>query len=307
MGHCRASVLVPLLAVLVLYSPVAGDVTFSLFDGRGLGGWTAVHGAKFSVKDSVLRLDGGMGWLRTEYRFRDFVLSLEWRALEKKHDSGIFFRAPLDGKPWPRGYQVNLREDEIGKLVGVDGAGGPTPPSVKALGEWNRFELTVRGKGASLIINGVEAWRTEALEERDGFIGFQAEEHPFEFRNIEVTELGYTGLTEVGEGGEWKHLKVVGAGKWTARPGGLLVNSGEGGGWIGTREPDWSDFTVKLEYKVPKDGNSGVFLRHPLEGNPAYEGLEIQIIDDDTKRWRLEAFQLSGALYHAVPPSMRAT
>ncbi|HVR76028.1 MAG TPA: DUF1080 domain-containing protein, partial [Planctomycetota bacterium] len=47
--------------------------------------------------------------------------------------------------------------------------------------------------------------------------------------------------------------------------------------------------------------------RHPLEGNPAYEGLEIQIIDDDTKRWRLEAFQLSGALYHAVPPSMRAT
>src|SRR5688572_33082544 len=120
MGHCRVSVLFPLVATLVLQATLAGDVKLSLFDGRGLGGWTAVHGAKFSVKDSVLRLDGGMGWLRTEHRFRDFVLSLEWRALAKKHDSGIFFRAPLDGKPWPSGYPVNLLEDQIGTLVGAD-------------------------------------------------------------------------------------------------------------------------------------------------------------------------------------------
>ena len=35
---------------------------------------------------------------------------------------------------------------------------------------------------------------------------------------------------------------------------------------------------VLLEYRMPKMGNSGVALRSPLKGNPAYAGMEIQLI-----------------------------
>jgi hypothetical protein len=295
------------LAACCARSAARADVTFPLFDGQSLSGWTLVHDARFSVKDGALNLDGGMGWLRTDHRYRDFTLSVEWRALGDAYDSGFFFRAPLDGKPWPKGYQVNLRHDEVGKLVGVDGAGGPTQASVKPRGEWNRFELTVKGKEASLKINGADAWKTQALEERDGFIGIQAEVHKFQFRSFQLTEIGYTDLSEGLSGGKGKHLVVRGAGTWEAKPGGLLVNSGEGGGWLGTLNPEWSDFSVKLEYKVPKDGNSGVFLRCPLQGNPAYEGLEVQVIDDDATRWQLREWQHTGAIYGVVPPSRRAT
>jgi hypothetical protein len=60
-------------------------------------------------------------------------------------------------------------------------------------GEWNRFELTVKGAAASLKVNGKPAWQIEGLEEPSGFIAIQAEVPgggQFLFRNIRITELG---------------------------------------------------------------------------------------------------------------------
>ena len=64
----------------------------SLFNGKDLTGWTAVHDVTFEVKDGNLRLVKGMGWLRTEKEYGDFILEFEWRALEEKYDSGMFLR-----------------------------------------------------------------------------------------------------------------------------------------------------------------------------------------------------------------------
>jgi hypothetical protein len=309
----RAAILRGALVACLAQSGLAGraflcaDVPQDLFDGTSLAGWSLVHDAQFSVKDGKLCLDGGNGWLRTNQRFRDFALTFEWRALGPSYDSGLFFRAGLDGKPWPPGYQVNLRHDEVGNLVGVKGAGGPTPASVKPQGEWNRFDLRVEGKRAALQINGVDAWKTEALEERDGFIGIQAEVHRFEFRGFHVVELGYTDLAEGWNGTTGKHLAPHGAGTWELRKDGVLANSGEAGGWIGTKTADWADFSVKLDFRLPRDANSGLFIRSPAEGNPTYDGIEVQLVDDDTTRWQLRPEQHSGALYGAIAPSRRAT
>src|SRR4051794_18038909 len=57
---------------------------------------------------------------------------------------------------------------------------------------------------------------------------------------------------------------------WRAENG-LLVCEGGGGGWLST-DKQYSDFELELEYRVPPDGNSGVFLRAPHEGDPAYTG-----------------------------------
>jgi hypothetical protein len=94
--------------------------------------------------------------------------------------------------------------------------------------------------------------------------------------------------------------------RWGADKGLLFVEGG-GGGWLMT-EKEYGDFEVRLEYKVPKGGNSGVALRAPLMGDPAYQGMEIQILDDYADQYKnLRPTQYTGSIYDVVPPSKRVT
>jgi hypothetical protein len=103
----------------------------------------------------------------------------------------------------------------------------------------------------------------------------------------------------VNEGGNLK--------RWGAEDG-LLFTKGGGGGWLMT-EKEYGDFELRLEFRLPEKGNSGVALRSPLKGDPAYVGMEIQILDDP---WYKEHFkglrptQLTGSIYDVVPPSTEA-
>jgi hypothetical protein len=94
---------------------------------------------------------------------------------------------------------------------------------------------------------------------------------------------------------------------WGAENGLLYVN-GSGGGWLMT-EAEYGNFELQLEYKLPEKGNSGVALRAPLEGNPAYQGMEIQILDDPWYKENLKGLkptQLTGSIYGVVPPAKNA-
>jgi hypothetical protein len=87
---------------------------------------------------------------------------------------------------------------------------------------------------------------------------------------------------------------------WGADKGVLYVKGG-GGGWLMT-EKEFGDFELRLEYKMPKGGNSGVALRSPLKGDPAYAGMEIQLLDDEGHKG-LKPWQHTGSIYGVVPPS----
>jgi hypothetical protein len=96
---------------------------------------------------------------------------------------------------------------------------------------------------------------------------------------------------------------------WKAEDG-LLVVDGKGGGWLMT-EREYADFELRLEFKMPKQGNSGVALRAPFEKGkrPSHDGMEIQLLDDV---WHKENYkglkptQLTGSIYDVVPPSKDA-
>jgi len=89
--------------------------------------------------------------------------------------------------------------------------------------------------------------------------------------------------------------------------GGILRTEGEDGGWLATLR-QYDDFMLSLEFRVSPGGNSGVFIRTPLEGDPAYAGMEIQILDDDAERWRdLQPYQYAGSIYDVQAPSERAS
>jgi hypothetical protein len=87
---------------------------------------------------------------------------------------------------------------------------------------------------------------------------------------------------------------------------GLLYCSGGGGGWLSTAD-EYANFEIELEFRVPPGGNSGVFLRAPHEGNPAYAGLEIQILDDRSSQYStIKPWQHCGSLYDVEPPRTEA-
>jgi hypothetical protein len=70
---------------------------------------------------------------------------------------------------------------------------------------------------------------------------------------------------------------------------------------------DYRDFHLKLDFRIARMANSGVFLRASREGgNPAFSGCEIQILDDfnweKVTGTRLKPWQFTGSLYGAVPP-----
>ena len=87
---------------------------------------------------------------------------------------------------------------------------------------------------------------------------------------------------------------------WSADKGAIICEGG-GGGWLLTTR-EFGDFDLQLEYKMPKGGNSGVALRAPNDGkDPAYHGMEIQLIDDEGWPGKLESWQHTGSIYNVVP------
>ena len=105
---------------------------------------------------------------------------------------------------------------------------------------------------------------------------------------------------QVNQGG---NIKV-----WGAENGILYVN-GAGGGWLMT-DKEYTDFELRLEFKLPEKGNSGVALRSALTGNPAHDAMEIQILDNEWHKINykgLKPTQLTGSIYGVVPPSKDVT
>jgi hypothetical protein len=187
-----ASVLFSLLALnvsVVAAEPDPGKWQ-SLFNGQDLKGWAPVHDVSFEVKDGNLHLVKGMGWLRTEKEFKDFVLEFEWRALEEQYDSGMFVRAGLAGKPWPTdGWQLNLRYNQLGALVKGYKTVVPAETPKAPVNKWVKFRVEVRGSKIKLIVDGEDAWESDKLDAQRGYIGIQAENKAFDFRNIRILEL----------------------------------------------------------------------------------------------------------------------
>ncbi len=161
----------------------------SLFNGVDLAGWVPMHDVKFEARDGVLRLVKGTGWLRTEKEYGDFLLEAEIRPNVERYDSGLFFRAGLEGKPWPtEGWQVNCRRDLWGALMkGFSRLIASPVEGPDVDGEtWSRFRLEARGVRAMLDIDGKRIWETDKIDRPKGYLGIQVEERSFDFRKLRV-------------------------------------------------------------------------------------------------------------------------
>lgn len=67
---------------------------------------------------------------------------------------------------------------------------------------------------------------------------------------------------------------------------------------------EYGDFVLKLETKITRGSNGGIGLRFPPEGDPAYKGMEIQVVDDEVYyRGSSQPQQRTGSIYDEIAPS----
>jgi hypothetical protein len=84
---------------------------------------------------------------------------------------------------------------------------------------------------------------------------------------------------------------VVEDGKIVCKPGGNLYT-----------EKEYSDFTLRFEFKLTGGANNGLGIRTRPGVNAAYDGMELQILDNTADKYKdLEPYQYHGSVYGILP------
>ena len=154
-----------------------------LFDGKTTAGWHGYNMKIFpdcwAIEDESLTMNSKGSQedqdIITNKKYRDFVLSLEYK-LTKAANSGIIFQVEEDPKykfPYETGpeFQVIDHENWPDKLEDwqMNGANYAMYPPVakpyKALGEWNQLFLMVKGNMVTQMLNGVVVVKYEKNSE----------------------------------------------------------------------------------------------------------------------------------------------
>ena len=101
---------------------------------------------------------------------------------------------------------------------------------------------------------------------------------------------------------EWNDLaRPAAKGVTWAVKDGVLTPGKIRGTWL-VSEKEYADFVLEFEIKLTEVGNSGVALRAPMKGDPAFDGMELQVAD---LRYNTKAkdSELTGGIYRAIAPT----
>jgi hypothetical protein len=115
-----------------------------------------------------------------------------------------------------------------------------------------------------------------------------------------AAEPGFTPLFDGRSLNGWTLVRGKGPGYVVEN--GILVCPADGGGNLLTTK-EYANFVLRLEFRLTEGANNGVGIRAPLEGDAAYQGMEIQVLDDGADRYKgwLKPAQHHGSIYDVVP------
>jgi len=254
--------------------------------------------------------------LATVRDYEDFELLVDWKIIHPHGDSGIYLR----GTP-----QVQIWDPDRSKA----GSGGlynnkkhPSKPIKTAdnpIGQWNTFYIKMISEHVTVYLNGElvvnnvvmeNYWDRSQAISPSGQIELQCHGDPIHFRNIFIREIsrdsGPRGLTEEEKAEGFISLfNTKDLAGWTGDTGGYIVEDGrivcQKGGSLYT-QGEYSDFVFRFEFKLTPGANNGLGIRAPLEGDAAYRGMEIQILDNTAEQYKnLKPYQYHGSIYGLVP------
>ena len=276
----------------------------------------------WSVKDGKIVFTGKGHNLVSKKTYKDFELIVDW-LITKEGDSGIYLRGTPQVQIW------DTSRVEVGAQVGSGGLYNNNKDNVRdplkvadnPIDEWNTFRITMIGENVSVYLNGelvVDNVKMDNYWDRsipifpEGTIELQAHGNELAFRDIFVREINTheIGLTqdEINEGfvslfngknlDGWQGNLT----DYYAENGELVVNPKMGGHGNLFTQKEYSDFIFRFEFQLTPGANNGLGIRAPLEGDAAYVGMELQILDNTAAIYaNLEQYQYHGSVYGVIP------
>lgn len=117
------------------------------------------------------------------------------------------------------------------------------------------------------------------------------------------TEAGFTPLFDGTTLDGWTVVGQRGEG-YAVKDGVIYCAKGGGGKLLTDKQYD--NFVLRFEFKMPPEGaNNGLGIRTPKEGDAAYVGMELQILDEKAAlagKWgTLRENQYHGSVYDVLP------
>ena len=212
-----------LLLTLVGLGPAQAadrDGWIDLFNGKDLSGWV-IDGPReykdradgnqvkpnWSVQGGVIRTAGrGLGFLRYDKEFDDFILHVEYRMVKEKGvNAGIGIRTTrfdpkqsTASRPSFYSYEVQLLDDADAKpSKGSTGSlyryVAPAKMANKPAPEWNTVEIEGAGPKIRVNFNGTDTLvfdqsADEKLKSKplSGYVCLQSHSKQVEFRNVRI-------------------------------------------------------------------------------------------------------------------------
>jgi hypothetical protein len=274
------------------------------------------------VKDGLLVFTGHGDNLCTQKQYGDFELFVDWKITEKG-DAGIYLR----GSPQVQIWDTSRRE--VGAQVGSGGLynnqkneRNPKVVADNKVGSWNNFHIIMRGAVVTVYLNGVLVTDKVVLENYwdrtlpifvKEQIELQAHGTYVAYRNIYIRELPSLEPTKLSDQEKQQGFKLLFDGtnldNWVGNKAGYLLQDGAivvnpqstSGGNLYTKE-EYSDFEYRFEFQLTPGANNGLGIRAPLEGDAAYVGMELQILDSEADIYKnLQSYQYHGSIYGVVP------
>jgi hypothetical protein len=274
------------------------------------------------VKDGLLVFTGHGENLATTKQYSDIEMYVDWKITEKG-DAGIYLR----GSPQVQIWDTSRRE--VGAQVGSGGLynnqKNESKPLVVAdnkIGEWNRFHIIMKGEKVTVWLNGILVTDNITLENYwdralpifpKEQIELQAHGTYVAYRNIYLRELPTNDQPALSEAEKKEGFVSLFNGQdlsqWTGNTVGYPVRDGVvevapelgGGGNVYTKD-EFANFIYRFEFQLTPGANNGIGIRAPLEGDAAYVGMEIQVLDNEAPQYKdLDPRQYHGSVYGIIP------
>ena len=280
----------------------------------------------WKVENGLLMFDGsGYDNLCTEKQYGDFEMYVDWMLdpAGPEADAGIYLRGTPQVQIWDTS-RVN-----VGAQVGSGGLynnqvneSKPSKVADNKLGEWNSFYIKMVGDRVTVILNGEKVVDDVILEnywdrKQPIFpieqIELQAHGSKVYYRNIYVKELERKEPFKLSAEEQKEGFKVLFDGtnmhQWTGNTvdytledGCIAMNPSKSfGGNLYTKD-EYGNFIYRFEFQLTPGANNGVGIRTPMEGDAAYVGMEIQILDCEHPIYKdITKYQHHGSVYGIIP------
>lgn len=199
-------------------------------------------------------------------------------------------------------YNIEVSEDDKTWKKVADNSNNQTPvdaqgivhkfPAVKA--RYVRLNVT---RGQSRYVHVVEL---EAYAAGKAPAVFPAAEKPVP-KAVPLPKADEDGFINLFNGKDFTGW-IGGTSGYGIKDGGIMYCDPKKGGKILTQW-QFADFELHFDFLLSEGANNGLGIRTPTTGDPAYVGMELQIIDNDgyKKRGRLQPWQHHGSIYGVVP------